>query len=96
MPIARLAALAAALAVPALAVPALAADAPQPQFHALRAPEQVAQAKPGSAPRKPAAVTTRVVGTLDAAGNVHAQCEEGVDKARAHWHRHHDPLAQER
>jgi hypothetical protein len=91
MPITRFAALAALAA----AVPALAA-APQPEFHALRAPEKAAQAKPGSAPRKPAPATTRVVGTIDASGSVHAQCAEEVDAARAQWHRRHDPLAQER
>lgn len=94
MPISRFAALAAvALAV---GTPALAAGAPQPEFHALRAPEKATQAKPGSAPRKPAPPTTRVVGTIDADGNVHMQCAEEVDAARAQWHRHHDPLAQER
>ena len=94
MPITRFAALAAvALAVGA---PALAAGAPQPEFHALRAPEKATQAKPGSAPRKPAPATPRVVGTIDDQGNVHMQCAEEIDAARAQWHRHHDPLAQER
>lgn len=92
MPIIRFAALAALAA----AVPALAAAAPQPEFHALRAPEKATQSKPGSAPRKPAPATTRVVGTIDASGSVHAQCTEEVDAARAQWHRQHDPLAQER
>jgi hypothetical protein len=94
MPITRYAALAAVL----VAGPVLAATAPQaePQFHALRAPEKVVQAKPGSAPRQPAPITTRVVGTLDASGSVRMQCHEEVDAARAQWHRQHDPLAQER
>lgn len=94
MPITRYAAIAAVL----VAGPALAAAAEQaePQFHALRAAEKTVQAKPGSAPRKPQPVSTRVVGTLDATGSVHMQCNEEVDAARKQWHRQHDPLAQER
>lgn len=96
MPITRFAALAAVAVASAVAAAAHAAATPQPEFHALRAPEKAAPAKPGSAPRKPAPATTRVVGTIDDDGSVHMQCAEEIDAARAHWHRQHDPLAQER
>lgn len=86
----------AALAAVALAGHVHAAAAPQPQFQALRAPEKVAAAKPGSAPRQPAPVSTRVVGTLDANGNVRMECAQEHDAARAASRQQRDPLAQER
>lgn len=92
MPINRFATLVAL----ALAGQAYAGPAPQPQFQSLRAPEKVVAAKPGSAPRQPAPITTRVVGTLDANGSVQMQCTEEHDAARAASRQQRDPLARER